>query len=450
MLARIVVSLVLVALIGAAASFGFKRLKSLKPETERMDSVLLPILVRATTVERDDHVERLRGYGVAKSLRRTEAVSLMDGRVTEVATHLEVGDEVHAKPTNGSTSPVALPVLAKLDDRDIRDRAQRARLDAKATKLEIERLSAQRTFLQERLALAREEKETAQREYDRIKPLVPKTLTPSDLDRQRLQVTIQERRIQTLEGTLEDNSRQAKVAAARVEAANKTIELEERSLEWTRIRAPSEGVVLRRAVEPSDWVRRGDVLFELVDLSRTEVPVTLSASRYDDVRPGTKLALFDPTTTQKLWEGSVTRRSPGIDTASRTFQAFVEIEGTPHQNVIPPGRHVRAEVVGRTDANVFVVPRQAFLDDKLFVAARAKPTFWTPQRAWLAGLPHTENTIYEVQVRDPVVRRWLPGVGLVSEGLQDGEWLLLTNLESIGDGGGVRVTFDEQPPRPGD
>lgn len=444
-IARAIVSVVLIGLIGAAATAGFMKLKSLKPPTRRDDVVALPILVRALPVKREDHVENLRGYGVSEALRRSEAVAMMDGRVVEVAADLDVGQAVRPKSTNGSGSPEVLPIIARLDDRDIRDRAERASLDVEATRLEIERLAAQHTNLEGRIELAREEKATSQREYERIKPLVPKTLSPSDLDRQRLQVTLQERRIRQLEGSLEDNQRQAKVAAARVAAARKTVELEERLLEWTVIRAPSTGVVQRRAIEPSDFIRRGDVVLELVDLSHTQIPISLSASRYEDVKPGTHVTLFDPVTNAELWSGPVTRRSPAIDTTSRTFRAFVEIKGTPYENPIPPGRHVRAQVRGRTQHDVVVAPRQAFLDDMLYVAVRAKPTFWTPQRAWLAGLPHTENTVYEVEVRKPDVARWLPGVGLVTEGLANGDWLLLTNLESVGAGGSVRVTFDAQP-----
>ena len=441
---RLVVSLILIGAVLFGGRMAFGKLKALKPQTQRATTATLPILVRATSVTRQDYPEILRGYGVSRALRRTQAVALMEGRVKEVATELEVGDRVRVGPKNGSGSP-KLPVLVKLDDRDIRDRVKRANLDVTATRLEIERLGAQKKNLEIQLKLAREERATAQREYERIVPLVPKSLSPSDLDRQRLQVTLQERRIQTLTASIEDNDRQVKVAEARVEAAVKTVELETRHLEWTVIHAPAEGLVHSRAVEPWDFVRRGDVLFELVDLSIVEVPISLSASRYDDVRAGSPVTLFDPVTNRELWRGTVKRRAPSIDTSSRTFLAYVEIEGSPYANPIPPGRHVRAEVRGRTESNVFVVPRQAFLDGKLFVARKAEPTIWTPQRRWLQGLPHTENTIYAVDVRTPKVARWLPGVALVSAGLTDGDKLLLTNLESIGDGGSVRFTLEPKP-----
>ena len=65
-------------------------------------------------------------------------------------------------------------------------------------------------------------------------------------------------------------------------------------------------------------------------------------------------------------------------------------------------------------------------------------------------MPHTENTIYEVEVRKPEVKRWLPGVALVSAGLSDGDRLLLTNLESIGDRGSVRFTVEPKGSVEGD
>ena len=440
--ARLLVSLVLIAGILAAAGAGFAKLQAMRPPAERLDSVQLPLLVRATVAKSQHYREVVRAYGVAKALRRAQAIAQIDGRVVEVGERrLEVGDRVQTHPPNGSSATP--PILVRLDDRDIRDRIERATLESTAAHLEVARIAEQAGNATSQLELAREERATAQREYERIQPLVPKTLSPSDLDRQRLQVTLQERRIRQLEGTLADLARQKEAATARAAASEKAVALEERNLEWTTVPAPCVGVVTQRAVEVGDVVRRGDVLFELVDLSRTQVAIALPAGRYDDVGTGSAVALLDPATRRSLWAGAVARRAPGIDPASRTFHVFVEIEGTPFDNPIPPGRHVLAEVRGPAHTNVFVVPRQAFLDGRLFVASVAKPSFWAPQRMWLAGLPHTESTIYEVRERTPTVSRWLPGVGLVTAGLADGERLLTTNLESVGDGGTVRLTVED-------
>lgn len=442
LLPRVLVSVGIIAALLAGAAFGFKKLKDLKPPVEKVDARTPPILVRAAAVQRTDHTEVLRGYGVAQALRRTQAVAQMDGRVVFAAPKLDEGDELHFVPANGAGSQRESPVLVRLDTRDIDDRVAKLRIDTQAIALEVDRLALEATSLTGRLELARDELATAQREYERIKGLVPKTFSPSDLDRQRLVVTLQERRIQDLSWSMQNNQAQAKVAKARIASAEKSIELEQRMLEYTVIRAPAEGRVTKRAVEVGDWVRRGDVLFEFVDLSKTQIPIALAASRYDDVEPGARTVLVDPATQETLWEGEVVRRAPMIDTTARTFHAFVEIEGTPHANALPPGRHVQARVDGRVTPNVFVVPRQAFLEGDLYVAAEARPTFWTPWRTWMAGLPHSERRVYQVQMREAQVERWLSGVALVSAGLTPGDWLVLTNLESIGAGGQVRVTLD--------
>ena len=96
-----------------------------------------------------------------------------------------------------------------------------------------------------------------------------------------------------------------------------------------------------------------------------------------------------------------------MDSEQRTFFVYLELDG----NDVPPGAFVVARIDGPLFADVFVLPRTAFVGDKVFVAVDG-----------------------HAQVRTPASRVLLPHVMLASDGVTGGERLIVTNLEEVADG----------------
>ena len=414
---RVLLSLVLVGGLLMGGRQILQRLSERPPPRQRDAEADLPPLVRAQTARRQNVTEHLRGYGVAQAPLRFVVTAEIEGTTTVVDTDYEPGTAVRPIKANGGSDPDVFPVLVELDASDVRDRLARARDEKRITAAELDRVENQASSWSARLTLAKNELASAQREYDRIAKLVPQTLSRSDLDRQELQVALRERQIEQIKASIQENEDNAAILSVRLTAAGHAVSLEERNLLRCTIRAPAAGRVVKRHVNRGDRVRPGDALFEIVSLERVEIPVALPAGRYAEVRVGAPVTLEDPRDDRTLHEGTVARRSPRIDASERTFFVFVEIEGTAHRNPIPPGTHVRARVEGRTHEDVVPVPRQAFLGELLFVARRDGEAGGEP--------------VYEVVEREPTVARLLPGVALVSGGLEDGERFLVTNLESV-------------------
>jgi len=427
---RIVTTAVVVILALAGASFGFRKLAALRGESARVESVPSAPLVRAEKAVVQDYQEVLRGFGRALPLRRAEVVAEVAGVVREISPLLEAGTAIlSAAGTDGAAAQP--PVLVRLDERDLADMLARTEAEVDVAHAEIARLEANRRSLTERVAVADEELETASRELRRIAGLVPKTLSRSDLDAQRIRVNATQRQQLVIRALIHDNVEALVAARAALNVRTRAVDLARREKERARIRAPYPGRIEQRLVNVGERVRIGDPLFTIVDLSNVEVPIALAARRFDEVRPGAGAVARLPGTQAVLWEGAVSRVAPTINAEDRTFFVYIVIPGKPTENPAPPGAHLEIEVQGRLHPQVIPVPRRAFLGDRIFVAK--------PDGSGEAV----------IEVRRPTVTRQLAGTALVKGGLADGEFFLVTNIESVAAGSRVRLLTEETPTDPG-
>ena len=420
MLRRIIASAVVILLALALGAFGFAKLAALRKESQRTMEVPPAPLVRAEQALAQDYQEVLRGFGKAMPLRGAEVVSEVAGSVRDISPLLEVGTEI-ARKTEGEGDDT-LPILVRLDDRDLDDLLERAKAEFAVAEAEAKRLKTNRGSLQARAVVVAEEVAAATRELRRIAGLVPRTLSKSDQDAQSLQVNARQRQLLVVEALIADNAGSSVAAAARLDVLTRAVSLAQREKTRALIRAPFPGRVVARHVNLGERVRVGDPLFTIVDLSRVEVPVALPARRYTEVHPGAPARARMPDTKGLIWEGVVSRVAPTIQAEDRTFYAYVVIQGEPGRNPAPPGAHLLVEVEGRLHPKVFAVPRRAFLGDRIFVAQ-------------LDG--DTGEAV--IEVRTPTVARLLPGAALVTEGLKNGEYYLVTNIESVAAGSRVRI-----------
>ncbi len=422
--ARILVSLLLGGALLAAGAAGLKALAARRAESPRQPTLAEPPTVRTLRVRYGPFREPVACYGRAAALRRARVAAEVAGVVAWVhPTQLEAGAEV-AGPGG--------PALLRLDDRDPRARARRAQAELAAAAAEAARLEGLVASWSERLEVARGEQAAAEREYERTARLVPATLAASELDRQQMQVALRRQQVLQMEAALAQDTQALAAARAREAARQEDLGLAEREVERTEVHAPFAGRVVARHVAAGDHVRVGDPLFDVLDLARVEVALALPASRAFEVRPGAGVVLRDPGSGVRLWAGPVARVAAEVDDATRTFRVWVEVAGTPGENPIPPGTHVAAEVEGLEHPAVAAIPRTAFLGDEVRVLVPgAAPD--APRR---------------VATRRPRVRRLLPGEALVEAGIEEGEEVVLTNLEALPEGALARTARAEEARAP--
>ena len=419
--ARIAVSLLLIAVLLGLGVAGFRFFASMKKPPGRAATPPPRVAIRVRPAERTSHQEIIHGYGRARALRATTVAAELSATILEIAPELEAGVAVEKDA-----------VLLRLDDRDARTALDGARARLASSRADVQRLERESTSLTRQLDVARDELASAERELARERQMLADgTSSASDVDSRSLQATARRSRVVNLEGSLLTTASQSTASEAAVQAASADEQRAQNDLTRCAVKAPFSGVIEARLVGRGGRVAPGTPLFELIDPSEIEIPIALPASHYGDVHSGARVEL-------RLTEGAapvaittVARVAPNVDTASRTFSAYVLLraEANASRPAIPPGAFVVASVVGRRYDDVYVIPRAAFVAGALFLA--------DPDGA-------SEALVRSVT---PAIRATLVDVILVQSGLEPGERIVISNVEQIADGSRVRLILEQDEPQ---
>ena len=128
------------------------------------------------------------------------------------------------------------------------------------------------------------------------------------------------------------------------------------------LRAPLDGVVASRSVNPGDFVQNmgsDNTMFRIVDNRLLDLAVAVPSSRLSDVRVGQPLTFSTDAVPGRTFEGRVRFVNPAADSASRTVKVFVEVPNA--SATLRSGLFVKGEIVTGERANVLTAPRAAIL-----------------------------------------------------------------------------------------
>lgn len=222
-------------------------------------------LVRVAEVRSGALETELRVPAEVQAVARSRLASGADGAVLRV--DAEVGDRVAAGQ-----------VLVRVDDRLPRARVEVARAE---------------------LAQAQAEAELAAKERDRIEQLKPGIVSDLERDRARAEAT----------------AARARVAAAEAVVAERSADLAQ-----FVVKAPYDGYVAARRVDPGTWVQPGQPVMDVVSADRVELIVDGSRVLAGRIESGDAATIHAPRGELK---GRVTGVVPALDPVSRTLRIRV-------------------------------------------------------------------------------------------------------------------------------
>ena len=228
-------------------------------------------------------------------------------------------------------------------------------------------------------------------------------------------------------------------ARAALAAAEASLEQARLNLARTRVSAPYDGRVRAKLADVGQSVAPGSPLATVfstdaaeirVPVPRDELPfLDLDLGRGDFGNEGPVARLTgDAAGGRQSWQGRVVRADGGFDPRTRMLGLYVEVKDPFGRRggggeVLPMGLFVEAEIQGRLADNVAVLPRSALRDgDRVLVAADDRLTYRAVEVVRILG--------------DEVV---------IGKGLDSGELVCISNLETVVDGMRVRAQRDEPP-----
>ena len=216
---------------------------------------------------------------------------------------------------------------------------------------------------------------------------------------------VEQRRLAVEEGERELKRRRAAKAQAS--------ELRERRI----LRAPFDGVILERPVDPGQMAGTDTVLYRLADLSDPEVSVEVDEIYATEIRPGTEAVVSLPGA-QEAVNAAVVHIEPRVDPATGARDVRLRLREASVK--APSGLTVTVNLVIERRDNAISVPRAAILEADGRAAVR---------------LVNDANTVEDRQI---AFIDWPAEKVIVTRGLKAGERLLV-NPDAARPGDRVRL-----------
>lgn len=371
-----------------------------------------PVPVRILTLQPINVIPRVTGYGTVSPARDWRAVARVDGEVVETSPLL----------ANGRIAPAGT-MLMKIDDTDLR--LALAQTDAQAAALDVkdETLAAS-------LDLSRADLELSNAELRRQETLRTQGVaTQAQLD-QAGRISLAARaKVTELQNQIALNEAERSVLAAQRAIA-------ERNLEFTTIRAPYDIRIGEVSAETGQVVTRGATLFTGEGTEAVEVTAQFPLGRIGPVvralgDGGTvldlsaKVRLAGPDHTA-AWPARIERVADTFDARTQSANIVVSVQnplGMAKPGERPPlRRNMFVEVaLSAPGRKAIAIPSDAVQDGRAILIRADDTLEWrTVQPAYMIG-----------------------DIAIVTQGLNEGDRLVVTDLSVVTPGMAVKPIEDK-------
>ena len=302
--------LVVATMLGLSSCSTEQQSKVSSTETVRDVSVL--------AVKQSNIPDVLQAVGTVRAEQTSDLASQMMGNIVEIRVH--EGDRVHRGQ-----------VLAVINDSQLRAALDRAKAADLAAQQQIvaanSDLALAETTLKRDLYLY-EQKIISQQEFDEVKARQESNLARRDI---------------------------AKAGEAQAKAElNQAMT----SLDYTRIRAPFNGVVTQKKADSGTLASPGMPIFTVEDTSRYRLEVAVNESDVRYVASREQVSIAIETLGNVALRGKVVQIVPAADPASRAFLVKIEL---PTDTRLRSGLFGRAQF-GRGTQEALLIPRSAVIE----------------------------------------------------------------------------------------
>lgn len=298
--------------------------------------------------------------------------------------------------------------LAQVDARGGPRRIQDGDLVKKGTVLAVvnesdyqHRISAARASLAEAEASRRQ----GQIDFDRASKLVASNVVPK--------------------AELDTTSAQRDVSVARAQAARAKVREAELELADCTVRAPFDGVVIRRHVEVGALASPGTVAFTVADTSTVKVVFGAPDTLLERLRIGDQIGVRLEALGKEL-TGDISRIAPSADTRSRTFDVEASLANADDQLKVGMVASLRI-AEGAPAASSLALPLTAV------VRAPADP------RGFAVFVVEGGDRKTIARIRQVKLGDVIGNAVQVNDGLKPGERVIETGATQVSDGEPVRV-----------
>lgn len=450
MVGKPVASMVLVIGVLMAGGTIFQALARLKKEPAPRKPVVKVYNVEVFPIQPTDIPEYFPAFGTAEANQDVVIPA-------KVAGEIKISKETHQQLKAGQVISPKGPLLFLIDPSTYQQKVTQAKLQVALDEKELNVLRREKANNQKLLTRAMHDVAEYRKEYKRILDAKNNGAAfESELSRAKLELQRYETALTRVQNTQDLYPLQESQLIAKTDRHRAEQRLAEIDLEHTRISVPFRGKLAEVNVEAGEYVRVGDPLARLTNASVVEIPMALSLDdigkierKVHEAKTETEYPLVSLAVSQNApfrWTGRVVRVSPQADEVTRTIKVYVRVvnnnestHGLDGPTVVVPRMHYYGLIQGPVMKQVVVVPRDAITSGRVFVATKLKKTTTKATKETKA------TTVYDgvADERKIKIRRTFRDLAIIELGLEDGEFVILTNLDVIHPGAHVRFQEDQ-------
>lgn len=152
-----------------------------------------------------------------------------------------------------------------------------------------------------------------------------------------------------------------RTSQASVRAMQAQVDLAQKALEDAVVRAPMDGFVSERTVNPGDKVPVDGKLLVLIDLTRLEIEAPVPTNEIALVAVGQKALFRVPGLEGREFTGRVERINPTTKTGSRSIPVYIRVENG--DKVLRGGMFASGDIVVRELKDIVAVPPESVRGD---------------------------------------------------------------------------------------
>jgi len=399
-----------------------------------------PALVSVAPLTERQNVEAGHVFvATVKPWRRSVVGSAVDGRVVEFP--VKAGDAVKAK------QPLAQLLTAQMD---IQIAGAKADLLLKQEELRELKNGARPEEIREakaKTAVTHSLHDYLQAKLQRTKALFERNAVAEDLLQDDVSKSLGAAQAYEAAKAAEDlvvaGPRPEKIAQAeaRMLIAQEEVNRLEDLLKKHTIVTPFDGFVVAEHTEVGQWIKSGELVAEVEDLSQVDVETQVLENYLDFVKPGAKARIEIAALPNRLFVGEVTRVVPRADERSRNFPVQVRLQNEFDEQGLPlvmSGMFARVWLPVERRDRVLLAPNDAVVMGGpmplVYIAERKSPG---AAEAVVRPLPVQLGTAFQGAIE------------LLGDGLAAGQELVIEGNERLRPGQEVRIVPASRSAAPG-
>jgi len=370
----------------------------------------------AQVVESKNVVAGHSFVGTVHPIRRSVVGSAVDGRVTEFP--VNSGDVVKAKQPLAHLLTKQLEIQIAAAEADLKLKQEELRELKNGARLEEKREAAAR------MAAAQAAYDYTQQKLQRTKALFERNAVSEDNLQDDVSKALAAAQLYEAAKAANDlvvagprPERIAQAEAREMMAQEEVNRLRDLLVKHTIV-SPFDGYVVAEHTEVGQWIKSGELVAEIEDLSQLEIEAQVLENYLDHVKPGVKARIEIPALENKLFVGEVQTVVPRGDERSRNFPVKVVLKNQYDDAGVPlvkSGMFARVWLPVEHRESVLLVPQDAVvMGGPVPIVYAAEPDPQNPELAVAKLIPVTLGSAFDAYFE--ATGALAPGMKLVIEG----------------------------------